>query len=398
MKICISSGHGKYIRGASGSPIPPQCDEVDEARRIVDKVYQLLQSAGVVVEKFHDNTSHDQSTNLATITNWHNAQGSHDLDVSVHFNAFDGSAHGTEVLYVTQESKAREVCNAIVAAGRFTNRGAKYRGDLYFLNNTREPAILIETAFCDNTSDCNKYNDSFAEICASIAETIADVSLGAPPIEPPIEPPEPASENRVSINTESMIEGDANITVNGTLVKGASNAASGIDFVVTRRGDVVLIVNGEEFHNQPPFLDDGIKANHRGVFATTFGGAIDNENSAYDGSYLNDTDLYVAFPYKWRDSPPPDAEVFNRANGKSAVGQTRDVGPWLTDDEEYVLRNARPLAETCYINRVPLTRGPNAGQVPSNPAGIDLSPGMMRALGMTDNGPVDFKLLGDEES
>jgi hypothetical protein len=31
--------------------------------------------------------------------------------------------------------------------------------------------------------------------------------------------------------------------------------------------------------------------------------------------------------------------------------------------------------------------------VPSNPAGIDLSPGMMKALGMTDNGPVDFRLI-----
>jgi hypothetical protein len=29
-KICISSGHGKYIRGASG-----YLDEVDEARRVV---------------------------------------------------------------------------------------------------------------------------------------------------------------------------------------------------------------------------------------------------------------------------------------------------------------------------------------------------------------------------
>jgi hypothetical protein len=134
------------------------------------------------------------------------------------------------------------------------------------------------------------------------------------------------------------------------------------------------------------------------VFATTFGGAIDNEHSAYDGSYLNDTDLYVAFPYKWRDSPPPDAEVFNRATGRSAIGRTRDVGPWLTDDEGFVLGDARPLAEQCYNDHEPLPRGPNAGQVPSNPAGIDLSPGMFRALGMTDNGPVDFRLLDDAEA
>src|SRR4029077_21078736 len=102
MKIAMSSGHGKYIRGASGYPVPPQLDEVDEARRVVDRTAELLNSMdGVSCVTFHDDTSHDQSTNLATITNWHNSQ-TRDFDVSCHFNAFDGSAHGCEVLYVTQ--------------------------------------------------------------------------------------------------------------------------------------------------------------------------------------------------------------------------------------------------------------------------------------------------------
>src|SRR6516164_2562990 len=141
-KVAISSGHALHVRGARGNPVPPQLDEVDQARRVVDRVAQMLGCP-----KFHDNTSTSQSTNLNTITNWHNALGSsgRDLDVSVHFNAFDHSAHGTEVLYVTQETIARHVCDAICAAGAFTNRGAKYRSDLAFLNNTSKPSILIET-------------------------------------------------------------------------------------------------------------------------------------------------------------------------------------------------------------------------------------------------------------
>src|SRR6516162_11089550 len=95
MKVAMSSGHGKYIRGASGSPVPPQLDEVNEARRIVDRVAEMLSCP-----KFHDDTSRDQSTNLSIIVSWHNRQ-SRDLDVSVHFNAYDGNAHGTEVLYVS---------------------------------------------------------------------------------------------------------------------------------------------------------------------------------------------------------------------------------------------------------------------------------------------------------
>ena len=96
--FAISSGHGKYIRGASG-----YLDEVNEARRFVDRVAELLRGAGVAVKTFHDDVSHSQSENLNRITNWHNSQ-SRELDVSVHFNAYQTTSKpmGTECLYVTQ--------------------------------------------------------------------------------------------------------------------------------------------------------------------------------------------------------------------------------------------------------------------------------------------------------
>jgi peptidoglycan hydrolase-like protein with peptidoglycan-binding domain len=167
-RIAISSGHGLHIRGARGNPVPPQCDEVDEARKIVDKVASLLSCP-----KFHDNISYDQSTNLHTIVAWHDKQ-QRDLDVSVHLNATAG-AHGTEVLYVSDGTKslAKEVCDAICKAGGFTNRGPKKRTDLYFLNNTDEPAILLEMFFCDTTSDCDLYRKNFEAICSAIASSIS---------------------------------------------------------------------------------------------------------------------------------------------------------------------------------------------------------------------------------
>jgi N-acetylmuramoyl-L-alanine amidase len=78
--IVISSGHGKKIRGASG-----YLDEVDEARRVVEKVATYLRNAGVTTTVFHDDVSTTQSDNLNRIVNFHNSQPSHDLDVSVHF-------------------------------------------------------------------------------------------------------------------------------------------------------------------------------------------------------------------------------------------------------------------------------------------------------------------------
>ena len=56
------------------------------------------------------------------------------------------SAHGTEVLYVTQQTLAAQLSSAIASCG-FTNRGAKYRSDLYVLNNTEMPAVLLGGLF-----------------------------------------------------------------------------------------------------------------------------------------------------------------------------------------------------------------------------------------------------------
>jgi len=186
MRIVISSGHGKYIRGASGDPVPPQLDEVDEARKVVNKVAELLHNAGTGVEVYHDNWSTTQNENLNRIVNFHNTAGPHDLDVSVHFNAHDGVANGTECLYVTQGALASDVASAISDASGLVNRGAKYRSDLFFLNNTIAPAILIEVCFCDSTGDASLYNAHFDDICAALVHAISDdIDRGDRPIEPP---------------------------------------------------------------------------------------------------------------------------------------------------------------------------------------------------------------------
>ena len=185
MKVVISSGHGKYVRGARGDPVPPQLDEVDEARKVVERVADYLGDAGVTVTTFHDDVSNDVSENLNRIVDFHNSKD-RDLDVSVHFNAYDGKAHGTEVLYTSTNGYewAKKLSPAISEAGNFTDRGPKERNDLAFLNNTHETAVLIETCFCDNTSDSNLYHARFDAICRVIAEVLSGEELGeAPPIE-----------------------------------------------------------------------------------------------------------------------------------------------------------------------------------------------------------------------
>jgi hypothetical protein len=170
MKIVISSGHALKVRGAVG-----YLDEVDEARRVVEQVADELRRIDVDVVVFHDDTSTTQDENLKTIVDVHNGH-ERDLDVSVHFNAYEetNKPRGTEVLYVSQPDLADEVSAAIAETSDLINRGPKYRDDLYFLNQTEKPAILIEVCFVDSAADTELYIDSFEEICAAIAVTIGD--------------------------------------------------------------------------------------------------------------------------------------------------------------------------------------------------------------------------------
>src|SRR4029077_12957297 len=183
-RVAISSGHSLKVRGASGV-----LDEVDEARRVVEHVADELGSMGIEVMIFHDDTSKTQNENLNTIVNFHNDQ-ERDLDVSVHFNAYSPTqnAMGTECLYVSQAELAKQVASAIASVG-FKNRGPKKRTDLYFLNKTDMPAILVEVCFVDSQHDADLYEQTFDRVCSVIAGAIAgDETDTQPQPEPPAQP------------------------------------------------------------------------------------------------------------------------------------------------------------------------------------------------------------------
>jgi hypothetical protein len=168
-RIVISSGHGKHVRGASGV-----IDEVDEARKVVNRVAESLQHLGVETMVYHDDVSTTQSENLERIVDYHNSQ-SRDIDVSVHFNAYTETEKpmGTEVLYVSNAELASNLSNAISKFVGFINRGAKKRTDLYFLNKTEMPAVLIEVCFVDSIADAELYEEYFVRLCRAVAVSLS---------------------------------------------------------------------------------------------------------------------------------------------------------------------------------------------------------------------------------
>ncbi|HEX4500588.1 MAG TPA: N-acetylmuramoyl-L-alanine amidase [Scandinavium sp.] len=303
MKIVISSGHGLKVRGASGF-----IDEVDEARKVVARVATDLEAIGVGVVEFHDDVSTTQSQNLNRIVAFHNSQ-TRDLDISVHFNAnkTTPSPMGCEVLYVTQVGLAGEVASAICAASGLKNRGAKKRTDLFFLNKTEEPAILIEVCFVDSQADVDIYHNKFGVICEAIADS-----------------------------------------------------ASG----------------------QAPPLDTRWRED---ITATVFGGKGDPQDSAYTGKPVDPTVPAVALPYKWYDEPAPTVIVEGPKGASKA--SIVDRGPWNLDDEGYVIKGFRPAVEGQYENQ---TEAEN-GQVPTNDAGIDLTPALADKIGISGKGKVKWR-------
>ena len=189
--IVISSGHGKYIRGASG-----YLDEVNEARRVVDETARLMRGVGVDVKTYHDDWSHSQNENLNRIVNFHNGQ-SRTLDVSVHFNAYQTTKEpmGTECLYFTQKDLAKQVADGIAKATALPNRGPKYRDNLFFLNSTAKPSVLVEVVFVDSLTDAETYKEEFAAVCSALASALSGKSINE---QPPVDPDEPHIEQPIA--------------------------------------------------------------------------------------------------------------------------------------------------------------------------------------------------------
>ena len=166
-QVNISSGHSINCQGAVDI-----INEVTEARKVVDRVYEIIKASGKQCYKYHD-TSSSSTQNLVNIVNWHN--GFKDgVDVSIHFNAYThvDKPMGVEVCYYSNSSLATAVSKEIATAGGFIDRGAKQRTGLYFLKHTNKPAILIEVCFVDSVADVNLYRANFERICQAIAKSL----------------------------------------------------------------------------------------------------------------------------------------------------------------------------------------------------------------------------------
>ena len=176
MKIALSVGHSILKNGAitSASGV---VNEYKYNKELAVYVQEYLEKAGHTVKKIvcpekKFSSSKEERTYKLPIIN----EGNYDLAVELHLNAYDKKARGTETYYVSSKGKvyAKRVNEKLATV--FTKRGAKKINNLYFLNQTKPPAILIESFFCDNISDCELGKDK-EKIGKLIAEGIHGKSI-----------------------------------------------------------------------------------------------------------------------------------------------------------------------------------------------------------------------------
>ncbi|MGB6301541.1 MAG: N-acetylmuramoyl-L-alanine amidase [Rivularia sp. (in: cyanobacteria)] len=163
MKIAIDRGHGaRFDGGAVGIR-----REEDLIGAVADCLVKRLRNAGQqIIETrplWASSTINSLSRRCQTANN-----ANADIFVSLHFNAFNGQAHGTEVYAISSKGKAiaQKVVNNIASLGYF-NRGVKHQG-FYVLRYTSMPAILVEGCFIDSQRDINLFDaDKIARAIAT---------------------------------------------------------------------------------------------------------------------------------------------------------------------------------------------------------------------------------------
>lgn len=172
MKINVHAGHnpdGKAACGAIGL-----IRESTEARRVKDEVISQLRQMGHIVHDCTCDVGANKTDVLNRIVKSCNADLV-DLDVSIHFNSGakdnegNGRSTGTETYVYSVNSKAKpyaeRICTAISEHG-FRNRGVKISNSLYFLRNTKAPAVLVECCFVDDRDDVQLYD--YKQMAAAI--------------------------------------------------------------------------------------------------------------------------------------------------------------------------------------------------------------------------------------
>ncbi|MDU4513597.1 MAG: N-acetylmuramoyl-L-alanine amidase [Veillonella sp.] len=167
MRVFINPGHDIDLDSGAVNP-NYGTRECDVARNAGKMLARYLQTAGCEVRTL-------QSDDLGLVCETSNEWGA-DIFVSLHCNAFNTVARGTETLYKSYNGQqlAQLIQDQIINSINTVDRGIKKRDDLWVLNGTDAVAVLVEMAFIDNDEDLEILNNDLDTIVRAIARGITD--------------------------------------------------------------------------------------------------------------------------------------------------------------------------------------------------------------------------------
>ena len=169
MKIAIDIGHAR-LTGATGNGLQEHAVCVGLASFLEAELAQEVEL--LVVDFPQLSNKVDLRETVREINEW-----GADLSVSLHCDASqNATARGAHVIYRSEAGRAAAVEVAArlcpLLPGR-ANRTVR-RGDLYVLNSTRCPAILVECGFLTNSKDADILRYEGQRVARAIASGLRE--------------------------------------------------------------------------------------------------------------------------------------------------------------------------------------------------------------------------------
>lgn len=178
-KVFINPGHCPGVDpGAVNNELG--ITEADIVHDIGTRVTDYLDKAGCEVMLLQSNNLNGEAPgeNICATANYWPA----DVFVSLHCNAFNGNAKGTETcvysLYGESAKLGQCIQSQLVNSLGTVDRGLKERTNLAVLKYTSMPAALVEIAFIDNADDAGILMNCKDAIARAIARGITDYLSG----------------------------------------------------------------------------------------------------------------------------------------------------------------------------------------------------------------------------
>jgi N-acetylmuramoyl-L-alanine amidase len=169
-KVVVDSGHGGSDPGATSNGLQEKNLTLTEGLHLQDFLQRdnrfavrMTRTTDTGCRGLEASTGPELSARADVANEW-----GADFFIALHFNSFNGQAHGVEVLDYNGTGIAKVVgealCSIIEHEDGLTNRHVKDTNKTFaVIRETNAPAIIFEAGFIDNAADISHF-DSDAEL------------------------------------------------------------------------------------------------------------------------------------------------------------------------------------------------------------------------------------------